>query len=274
MIPLHQRLWSAEAPDFISENHQICQVLEILRQATDGRGVYVMDRGADRFKIFKHLLDNKLRFIIRLVADRRYLECRGERRRPGGIARGCQMFYRETIVKEEQGREKKYHLEYGFRKVKLPGFAEELYLVVIRGFGQEPILLLTSLPLRRSRKNLWFIVRGYLSRWLIEDTLQFIKQSYQLEDIRVLNYERMKNLVALVLVAVYFLAVWLGESLKLKILTTRVLKIAKRFFGIPSFHYYALADGIARLLAMLGRWMKKPMLSILANLPLQLCLKF
>lgn len=273
VIPLHQRLWSTQAPDFISENQELCQVVETIRQATDGRGVYVMDRGADRFKLFKYLLDNKLRFIIRLVADRRDLLCRGERRRPGDLARGCQMLYRETIVKEEQGREKKYYLEYGFRKVKLPGFDKELFLVVVRGFGQEPLLLLTNVSLRRNRKNLWFIVRGYVSRWLIEDTIRFIKQSYQLEDIRVLNYERMKNLVALVLAAVYFSAVWLGESLKLKILTTRVLKIAKRFFGIPSFHYYALADGIARLLVMLGRWMKKPAPS-LVNQPLQLCLKF
>jgi len=48
VIPLPQRLWSAQAPDFISENHQLCQALETLRQATVGRGIYVMDRGADR----------------------------------------------------------------------------------------------------------------------------------------------------------------------------------------------------------------------------------
>lgn len=57
----------------------------------------------------------------------------------------------ETVVKEEQGQEKKYHLEYGFRKVKLPGREEELFLVVVKGLRHEPLLLLTSLPLRRSR---------------------------------------------------------------------------------------------------------------------------
>lgn len=274
VIPLQQRLWSAQAPDFISENQQLCQVLESLSQATKGRGIYVMDRGADRSKLFNYFLDNDLRFIVRLVGCRRDLLCRGERRCAEDIGRGCQMLYRETVVKEEQGQEKKYHLEYGFRKVKLPGRGEDLFLVVVKGFGREPWLLLTNLSLRRGRRNLWFVVRGYLSRWLVEDTIRFIKQTYQLEDLRVLNYERMKNLVALVLAAVYFSAVWLGESLKLKILTTRVLKIAKRFFGIPSFHYYALADGIARLLVMLGRWLKKPTTSIPNNQPLQLCLKF
>jgi len=60
-----------------------------------------------------------------------------------------------------------------------------------------------------------------------------------------------------VLAAVYFSAVWLGESLKLKVLSNRVAQVAKRFFGIPDFHYYALADGITLLLSRLGRWMKE-----------------
>jgi len=65
----------------------------------------------------------------------------------------------------------------------------------------------------------------------------------------VMTYRRLKNLVALVLAASYFAAVYLGEGLKMRILARRVLKVAKRFFGVPDFHYYALADGIATSLA-------------------------
>ena len=35
-----------------------------------------------------------------------------------------------------------------------------------------------------------------------------------------------------------------AESLKLAVLAPRVCRVAKRFFGVPEFHYYALADGI------------------------------
>lgn len=250
VIPLHQRLWSAQAPGFGSENHQIQEILDTIRESTEGAGIYVMDRGADRARLFNYFLDNRLRFIIRLVGTR-HLVCRGQKRTVTDLARGCSRSYRETVVREQEGKEKKYHLEYGFRVVRMPGRDEELYLVVVHGFGEEPLMLLTNLPLKHGKKRLWFVVRGYLSRWLVEEAIRFIKQSYQLEDLRVLTYERLKNLVALVLAAVYFAAVWLGESLKLSILTTRVLKVAKRFFGIPSFHYYALADGIGRLLSML-----------------------
>ena len=41
----------------------------------------------------------------------------------------------------------------------------------------------------------------------------------------------------------------LGESLKLAILTTRITQAARRFFGVPDFHYYALADGLRVLLS-------------------------
>jgi len=200
------------------------------------------------------LLERRLRFIVRLVGDR-HVVVRGCHRTAEDVARGCRMMYAETIVREEKGQEKAYRIEYGFREVQLPGRSEQLYLVVVRGFGEEPMMLLTNVRVTKNRTRLWFIVRGYVSRWLVEETIRFIKQSYRLEDIRVLDYERLRNLVALVLAAAYFSAVWLGESMKLRILRTRVAKVAKRFFGVPDFHNYALADGIALVLMRFGRWM-------------------
>ena len=253
VIPLHLRLWSAKAPDFESENQQIIGVIDTVYGATGGRGVYVIDRGGDRIKLFNPFLDKKIRFIARLIGDR-HLIFRGRHREAADLARGCPMRYAETLVCEEGGRERSYHLEYGFRHVSLPGRDEGLTLVVVRGFGEEPLMLLTSVAVKSSRVSLWFIVKGYLSRWMIEETIRFVKQCYNLEDIRVLQYDRLKNLVALVMTAAYFAAVWLGEKLRLAILCRRVAKLSKRFFGIPEFHYYALADGIRTLFARLGRW--------------------
>lgn len=253
VIPLHLRLWSAEAPDFVSENHQLLEVIDTIRSATQGRGIYVMDRGGDRINLFNPFLDRKMRFIVRLVGDR-HLVLRGRCREAADLARGCHMLYAETLVREEGGKERCYHLEYGFRKVRLPGCSEALTLVVVRGFGEEPLMLLTNVEVKASRTSLWFVVQGYLARWMVEETIRFIKQSYRLEDLRVLDYDRLKNLVALALASAYFAAVWLGEKLRLAVLCRRVAKLAKRFFGVPEFHYYALADGIRTLLSRLGRW--------------------
>ena len=61
--------------------------------------------------------------------------------------------------------------------------------------------------------------------------------------------QRLKNLVGQVTAAVYFAATYLGQQMKLRILTKKLLVISQRFFGIPSFRYYALADGIRRVLS-------------------------
>lgn len=253
VVPLHLRLWSADAPDFVSENHQLLEVIDTVRAAVDERGIYVIDRGGDRIKLFNPFLERKMRFIARLVGERDLI-FRGRRRQAFDLARGCSMRYAETLVREDGGKEHSYHLEYGFRSVRLPGRDEPLTLLVVKGFGDEPLMLLTNVEVKPSRSSLWFIVRGYLARWMVEETIRFIKQSYHLEDIRVLDSDRLKNLVALTLAAAYFAAVWLGEKLRLAVLCRRVTKLAKRLFGVPEFHYYALADGIRTLLSRLGRW--------------------
>ena len=253
VTPLHLRLWSAEAPDFVSENHQVLEVIDTVRAATDGRGIYVIDRGGDRMEFFGPFLERKLRFIVRLVGDR-HLLFRGAHREARELAHGCTMRYAERLVRETDEGEKVYMLEFGFRRVRLPGREEELTLVVVRGFGEEPLMLLTSVAVKPSRASQWFVVQGYLGRWMVEETIRFIKQSYHLEDIRVLDYDRLKNLVALTLATAYFAAVWLGEGLRLTVLRRIVTTLSKRFFGVPAFHDYALADGIRTILARLGRW--------------------
>ncbi|HLI83018.1 MAG TPA: transposase, partial [Bryobacteraceae bacterium] len=88
-----------------------------------------------------------------------------------------------------------------------------------------------------------------LTRWKIEETFRFVKQSYNLEDIRVMKYQRLQNLVILVTAAAYFAATFLGQQMKLRILCEKLLVIWQRFFGIPPFRFYALADGIRQILS-------------------------
>src|SRR3989304_281370 len=89
----------------------------------------------------------------------------------------------------------------------------------------------------------------YLTQWKRGETFRFVKQSYHLEDIRVLRYQRLKNLVLLVTAAAYFATTFLGQKLKLKILCEKLLIISRRFFSIPPFRFYALSDGIQRILS-------------------------
>jgi len=137
--------------------------------------------------------------------------------------------------RQDRGRkEKTYDLRYGVEPIRLAGRPEQLYLVVVAGFGEEPLLLLTNaLDGARDSQSLWWIARIYLTRWKIEETFRFIKQSYNLEDIRVMKYQRLKNLVVLVTAAAYFAATFLGQKMKLRILCEKLLIISQRF---SAFH--------------------------------------
>ena len=70
---------------------------------------------------------------------------------------------------------------------------------------------------------------------------------------RVLTYERLRNMAVLVNAVAFFTAVVLGTRIKLEILSTHLLKAAKRLFGIPDFRLYALADGIREVCATAPR---------------------
>ncbi len=88
--------------------------------------------------------------------------------------------------------------------------------------------------------------RGLSSTRRVEDAIRFVKQSYNLEDIRVLS-RRLKNMVALLLAVIYFNCVWLAGRLALAILTTNITHAAKRIYGVAEFLHYAVADGLEAL---------------------------
>lgn len=254
IVPLHLRLWSTRAPGFISENEEIFQTVDAIRGGAKKRGIYVIDRGGDRKELFNHFMDNDLRFIVRLVGNRNFLW----RNRPvlaEKLARKCRMRYAETITRETDEGEKIYQIEYGVMDVRLPERpGDKLRMVVIHGFGEKPMMLLTDLAATDSRESLWQIVEGYLSRWRIEDAIRYIKQAYRLEDIRLLNYERLRNMLAVLLAVVYFASAWLGESVRRSILVRNITRVSKRMFGVVEFHYYAIADGLATLFRRFGKW--------------------
>jgi hypothetical protein len=253
ITPLYGELYPSQAKDFRSENHEILKAFQKVSPAVGGKGIWVIDRGGDRGRLYEELIPHGLRFIIRQMGDRNLL-CGPRQESTLQIALHCPLPYQSQIVREEHGKERVYHLSYGFRAVRLPDYPQTpLFLVVVQGLGETPLMLLTNLPMRRNWRVLWWVVSAYLTRWRVEETIRFGKQSYQVEDIRVLTYERLRNLIVLVMAAMFFTAVVLGTKMKLLILASHVLKPAKRLFGSPDFRYYALSDGIKEILCRFPR---------------------
>ena len=250
IVPVCQKLFSAEAKEFRSENAEILAMVDQANRRLAGRGIWTMDRGCDRKKLLEPLLDKHLRFVIRSTGERAVRDRRGRTRSVAEVALGCRLRHQARVVRIDKGQEKSYALRYGAAPIRLLGRDEQLWLVVIAGFGEQPILLVTNLKLRaRDSESVWWAARIYGTRWKIEETFRFVKQSYNLEDIRVMKYRRLKNLVVLVTAAASLAATYLGQQMKLRIPAEKLLVISPRFFGIPPFRSYALADGMRRLLS-------------------------
>ena len=205
IIPLVNRLYSSTAPDFISENDHILDITDNILNATDYDGIIVMDRGGDRRKLLIPWSKNEnIDYIIRQRGDRHLIYRRGLHL-CNDLAAYCDTPYSETVTKIQDGKIKTYHLSFGFLPVRLPGFKNrQLYLVVVRGFGKKPMMLLTTIKMRKNRKIIWRIAENYIARWRIEETIRYIKQSYNLEDVRLLTYQRLKNLMNLVLAQSFY----------------------------------------------------------------------
>lgn len=257
ITPLYGSLYSSVSPAFISENHELLTAVAMVAQAVGRRGIWVMDRGGDRPSLFNPLLDDNLRFLFRLRGDRQ-LVCGGKARSALSAAQSCPMPYAETTLRERDGKPCAVRVEFGARRVRLPWRDDDLWLVVVKGFGKEPLMLLTNTDITKSRKSLWRVVRQYITRWEIEETIRYVKQSYGLENVRVRKYEALKNLFAILQAAVYFATAWLGQYARHGILAHHAITAAKRFFGSPEFVYYAIADGVGEILRRHGSYAKEP----------------
>lgn len=250
VIPLYLEAYSQEAQDFKSENDQLFKVIETVGAHLGNKGIYAIDRGGDRGKLYDKFLEKgkEKRFVIRL-AQKRDLLHKGTKKNCQTLASTLPCPYETVIIKYEEGKEEKTTVSYNALPVRLPGKERPLFLVVVKGFGKVPMMLLTSCPVNiKIKETIWRIVEIYLTRWKCDESFRYIKQCYNLEDIRVRHYTSIRNTVALILAVAYFAAVYLGDNLKLKMLVERIYLVSKRFFGVPTFFNYAIADGLYNLL--------------------------
>ena len=178
--------------------------------------------------------------------------------KPHWLARQCTMRHHHHVEFDSHGKECSVQISFGAMPVRLPTHPEkELHMVVVRGFGSDPMMLLTSLPVNGSFESMWRVVEGYLTRWRIEETIRFVKQAYGFENIRVLSYRGIRNMASIVLATAYFASAWLGRHVKREVLAEHLKSLSQRLGKVPEFANYAIADGLKRAFTRFGKWCRK-----------------
>ncbi len=79
-----------------------------------------------------------------------------------------------------------------------------------------------------------------------------------MENIRLLTYKRLQNMYAFLMAALGFNMTFLSLKTKLKIIYPKALQATKTLFGVPDFHYYTLASGMAHVFKRAPRPRIKP----------------
>lgn len=161
------------------------KIVEKYSREFDLKGIWVVDRGNDDKQFFKFLRHKqKAQFIARLRSNR-------------------------TVVVQETGAIMKVrNLPVGKYQVYLMNTQNTnvdlraVFTLVIHqhlNSGKPPIRLLASLNHTHSPEE---IMHMYLQRWGIENIFKKVKQKFNLEKIRVLNYQKFINLIALIQFAI------------------------------------------------------------------------
>jgi len=161
-VPILLEPFSHQEPYSQGQNPVVLEAIHKIFELTGNRGVLVVDRGFDAGVMFEDWLDNKYRFVARLVGKRHFLRFFGGSERSKDVqwipikarqlAEQTPTQHRFYKLIKRKGKPTFRITQIGWVKVRLPGREESLTMVVSRLAGcQRPLMLLTNLPVENIR---------------------------------------------------------------------------------------------------------------------------
>jgi hypothetical protein len=250
-VPVLLEPFSHEEPYSPGQNPVVLAAVRRIFELTGNRGVLVVDRGLDGFVMFEDWLDNKYRFVARLVGNRHLLRFSGdsEQRQAGQwvpiradlLAEQTPTGHRFNKLIKRHGKSSIRITQIGWVKVRLPGRDEALTLVVSRLAGKDkPMMLLTNLPVENIN-DAKRILRFYIRRWECEEAIRFLKNQVKLEKIRTFRWSAIRRLVLLAVLVMIYLG-WLLEAHPN--ISDRLISLSQPLPDNPDFLSYRLLGGL------------------------------
>ena len=241
-IPVYGRVYSSTENGYKSNNIETIKSFEYLSKHFDKKHVRTLDRGYDSGFVFDYFIPRKESFIVRTVGNR---NC---------IHKGKTILVEELAKKVQSTHNLKFESKDGdvvqcqisITPIKLPNYPkDELNLVVCRGFGQKPIMLITNLKADDEQLCVT-ITKAYLMRWRIEEFYKFKKQTFNFENFLVRSLTSIRNLDLLLNIAIGYMGT-LSEKIDESIEVHEIIEASKRLYGVAKFTLYAIADGLAEI---------------------------
>jgi hypothetical protein len=240
--PLMLRPWSTLQPAFLSENDLIIRWMWTLRQATAGRGIWLIDRGADRPELLGAVLRIQERWIVRLRKDRRLVGPDGTIRSAGAWAEWA------LQNRPVRGRAATLPVSLPVRDVPQGATPPKLWLVVpdytfIRDGKEERWILLTC-GLIGHHVGPRQIRYDYALRWRAEDGKRFLGQVEHVEKFLVRSFVALERTLWCAALAGGFLSFLQREESSLSQELQEEVLYWDKDFKLP---VYRLAHGLQML---------------------------
>lgn len=239
LLPITHEVFSQESDEFKSQNDILFFWAECLIHLSEKKGLYVMDRGGDGDPIFNFFMDQKANFLIRLVGNRILLE-EGKPMVFSAVPAKLPFALRKVLGKHHP------NITFDWHTVTLPHRIEKLSLIVVKQSPHhKPMFLLTN-QLVSSRQEAALLIDSYFSRWEIEESFRFIKQSFQLERFLIRNFRAIQRFFFLLCMAWGFLT----RFVRLKRIERLIEAISFSFPKKIKFFYYQWFRGLQFLFAL------------------------
>ena len=159
-----QKVFSAAEEGFVSETQENLDCLNAISQNFSSKCVRTLDRGFDANEYYRYFLKRGERFVIRAKKNRNVIY-KGATCNILDVANKYKGNYRMTF-KDKKGRT--IDCKMSCIPVKLCEFPnKELVLIVVYGFGLEPMMLLSNLKMHEKKKLCHIVTKVYLMRWRI-----------------------------------------------------------------------------------------------------------
>jgi hypothetical protein len=244
-VPLLLEPFSHEEPFSPGQNPIVLKAIHKIFELTGNRGVLVIDRGFDSRVMFDDWLDNRFRFVARLVGNRHlmvfYDDSQQTAIRADMLAEQIPTPYRFHKLVKRRGKPTIRITQIGWTKVRLPERKEELTMVVSRLPGvDKPMMMLTNLAVENF-EDAEKVLRLYIRRWECEEAIRFLKNQVNLEKIRTFSWNAICRLVLLAVLVMIYLG-WLVETHPR--ICDRLVYLSQPLPDKPEFILYRLKAGL------------------------------
>ena len=239
-VSIFSKIHFAKEKSFTSANDV---TFSAMKRGADmfGHATFVMGRGYNDNKMFLKLDELQQDYVIRLTSKRK-LFFHGK----WGSATHLRN-QRKGKIKTPLLFRGKYHDAYlSHVKVQITASKKEIYLVLIYGITEHPMMLATNKEIR-SKEDVIKVAKIYFSRWRIEEYFRCKKQRFQFENFRVRKLAAINALNFYITLCMAFLA---HMSMKSETNAVKVSIIQKADPVKEKVHfcYYRLAKGICGIL--------------------------